>query len=60
MNLAIEEVLKATSSKGKFDGTQELAYQVGVLAAWVARLAKNDSQLMREIDSRNTKKKIDI
>lgn len=60
MNLAIEEVLNAVSSKGKFEGNLELAYQVGVLAAWVARLAKNDSLIMREISQRNAKKKVDI
>lgn len=58
--MAIEEVLKAASSKGKFEGSQELAYQVGVLAAWVARLSKHDSLIMREIEIRNAKKKVDI
>jgi len=53
MNNEVKEILAAASSKGKFTGNQELAYQVGVLAAWIARLSKNDSKIIVEIKQRS-------
>lgn len=57
MNSEIKDILTAASSKGKFEGNQELAYQLGVLAAWIVRLSKNDSTIMAELKQRISKSK---
>ena len=56
MKSDIKEVLDAVSSKGRYTGKNELAYQVGVLAAWVSRLARQDSQVRKELAVRLKKK----
>lgn len=56
MKKEIEEVLAACSSRGRYKGNTELAYQMGVMAAWIARLANTDSAVMRELKTRAAKK----
>jgi len=56
MKSDIKEVLDAVSSRGRFTGKNELAYQVGVLAGWISRLAKQDSQIKHELAVRLKKK----
>ena len=56
MKSDIKEVLDAVSSKGRFTGKNELAYQAGVLAAWVSRLAKENYGVRYELMERLRKK----
>lgn len=56
MKSDIEQVLDAVSSRGRFTGKNELAYQVGVLAAWISRLAKQDRFISNELATRLKKK----
>ena len=57
MKLEISEVLRAVSSNGKYKGQLETAYQLGVLAAWVARLSKSDWSVSAELNQRLRDKK---
>jgi len=57
MKLEISEVLKAVSSNGRYKGQVETAYQLGVLAAWVARLSKSDWSVNAELTQRLKDKK---
>ena len=56
MKSDIKQVLEAVSSKGRYTGNNELAYQVGVLAAWINRLAKHDYGVSCELARRLEKK----
>ena len=55
MNQDIREVLESVTSHGKHTGHNETVYQLGVLAAWVARLAKTDWAVRAELQARLTK-----
>jgi len=57
MKAEINEVLRAVSSNGKYKGQLETAYQLGVLAAWVARLSKSDWSVSAELNQRLRNKK---
>lgn len=56
MKSDIKEVLDAVSSRGRFTGKNELAYQLGVLASWVSRLAKQNYSVRYELTERRKKK----
>ena len=58
MDVKVKEVLAAVSSQGRLTGSAETAYQLGVLAAWIARLAAEDWTVRRELELRieNTRK----
>lgn len=59
MNQDIKDVLDSVGSQGKHTGHDETVYQLGVLAAWIARLAKTDWSVRSELEARlkNTKAK---
>jgi hypothetical protein len=54
MNSEIQRVLDAVGSSGKHKGSDETAYQLGVLAAWIARLANTDWSVRSELEVRLT------
>ena len=49
---AIVRVLNAVSSDGTYKDANEIAYQLGVLAAWIAREAKNHHNIAVELEQR--------
>ena len=49
---AIVKVLNAVSSDGTYKDGNEVAYQLGVLAAWIAREAKNHPNIAMELEQR--------
>ena len=52
INKQVEDILNAASSNGRFTGEMEIAYQLGVLAGWLARLSKDDWYIQQEVIGR--------
>ena len=58
MNQDVKDVLASVSSGGRYTGHTEAVYQLGVLASWVARLAKTDWSVRSELEARTKKVKV--
>lgn len=52
MKKQIEDVLAAASSNGRYTGEKEVAFQLGVLSGWLARIAKDNWYVQQEIVGR--------
>jgi hypothetical protein len=48
----IADVLNAVSSGGQYTDADEIAYQLGLLSAWVLRLSKQHWDVRVELDQR--------